>query len=62
MGDPVAKKFREDIEKETEQNESANQKLESHSEFLLDLTYDVIRLIFQFLNGKDLSTAARVCR
>ncbi|XP_043482706.1 F-box only protein 22-like isoform X1 [Leptopilina heterotoma] len=39
--------------------ESASETLNSK---IQDLTYDVLRIIFKFLNGKDLSAAAMVCR
>ncbi|XP_033225039.1 inactive pancreatic lipase-related protein 1-like [Belonocnema kinseyi] len=62
MADPVAKKFRKDTDNKTEKNESLGQIIEFGYHFRLDLTYDVVRLIFKFLNGKDLSSAGSVCR
>ena len=62
MEEPVAKKLCEDTAKEYEKDKNTIQENESCVEFQPELTYDVLRIIFTYLNGKDLSNAAMVCR
>lgn len=43
-------------------NDKKTKDLNNVSKLWQELTYDVLRIIFQYLNGLDLSNAARVCR
>lgn len=59
MDDQKAKKLCSTTKDKSLKTESESEKINSK---IQDLTYDVLRIIFKFLNGKDLSAAAMVCR
>ncbi|XP_051156081.1 F-box only protein 22-like isoform X2 [Leptopilina boulardi] len=59
MDEQPAKKLCSVKDDKSKKIKSASEKISSK---IQDLTYDVLRIIFNFLNGKDLSAAAMVCR
>jgi len=61
MEDPVRKKIRKE-KLASENNDSATQSNENILDPSTYLTYDILRIVFQYLNARDLARAARVCR
>ncbi|XP_018361568.1 PREDICTED: F-box only protein 22-like [Trachymyrmex cornetzi] len=63
MENPVRKKKpRKEKPSTSENNDSATQSNESILDSSTYLTYDILRIVFQYLNARDLASAARVCR
>ncbi|XP_018349703.1 PREDICTED: F-box only protein 22-like isoform X2 [Trachymyrmex septentrionalis] len=58
----VRKKIRKEKPSASKNNDSATQSNENILDSSTYLTYDILRIVFQYLNARDLARAARVCR
>ncbi|KYN00821.1 F-box only protein 22 [Cyphomyrmex costatus] len=62
MENPVRKKTRKGKCNVPKNNDSSTQNNENTFDSSTYLTYDILRIVVQYLNAKDLASAARVCR
>lgn len=61
MEEPAQKKARKEKPSASE-NDDATQSDENTLDSNIYLIYDILRIIFQYLNDRDLASAAMVCR
>lgn len=61
MEEPVQKKIRRETPTKCE-NDDTVQSCENLVDSNIYLTYDILRIVFRYLNGRDLASAAMVCR
>lgn len=59
MEDPVRKKARKEKPNASDSATQSNENILDPSTYL---TYDILRIVFQYLNARDLANAAKVCR
>lgn len=63
MAESTRKKIRTEASRvESENDDTVQQNCENSVDSNIYLTYDILRIIFGYLNGRDLTNAAMVCR
>lgn len=62
MAEPTQKKIRTETFRTESEDDDTVQSCENSLDSNIYLTYDILRIIFRYLNGRDLTNAAMVCR
>lgn len=62
MEQPPLKRIRSERSPAGSENDGTVQSRENPVDSNIYLTYDILRIVFRYLNGRDLASAAMVCR